>query len=58
MGVERRTKKPMVNTRTCPRCGAKPGTQCFVLTSKVFRELRVTHTRSSVRQDKYKGGRG
>jgi hypothetical protein len=24
----------------------------------VFRELRVTHTRSSVRQDKYKGGRG
>jgi hypothetical protein len=46
--------KTRVNTRICPRCGAKPGQTCFILTATTFRELKQTHTEFSVPKHEYR----
>lgn len=60
--------KKQVNVRKCPKCGAKPGQTCFVLTADEFIELNETHTtrtakqsqedREAAKQKKLNGGLG
>jgi hypothetical protein len=54
MHFDKKPKPTMVNTRTCPKCGAKPGQMCFVLTGSTFRELKTTHTVYAVDRDLYR----
>jgi hypothetical protein len=46
--------KKQVNTRKCPKCGAKPGQTCFVLTADKFIELNETHTTRAAQQNQAK----
>lgn len=58
MGVEKmhleQQSTTWVNTRTCPKCGAKPGQTCFTLSATTFRELKKTHTEHCVLSDEYR----
>jgi hypothetical protein len=49
--------KKQVNIRKCPKCGAKPGETCFVLTADKFIELNETHTPQTAQQNKAKATR-
>lgn len=46
--------KKQVNVRKCPKCGAKPGQTCFVLTADKFIELNETHTTRTAKQSQAK----
>jgi hypothetical protein len=58
MGVEKmhmdKRSTTWVNTRTCPKCGAKPGQTCFTLSATTFRELKKTHTEHCVLSDEFR----